>query len=159
MKPAMQTITDKTRGDCHRAVIASLLDLEIEQVPHFRLFSDDTWCNVYVYFLMGCGYDFEGTGYFPKNTPRSEHLKDCHIGGYVFATVPSKNYPPEEGITHAVVMDLDGLVVHDPHPGKAYQGINVIDTKELMHWALIKPLSRPEPELSDITDHAISESM
>jgi hypothetical protein len=139
VKPVNQSICDKNRGDCHRAVIASLLDLEIEQVPHFRLFADDNWHHVYHGFLWGCGYEWEGTGHFPKFTPRSEHLKDCHIGGFVDATVPSKNYPPESGITHAVVMDLDGLVVHDPHPGKKYQGVNVIETGELMHWELIKP--------------------
>lgn len=138
MKPVEQTISDRSRGDCHRAVVASLLDLEIEQVPHFGLFGKE-WHHVYHGFLWGCGYEWKGTGHFPKFTPRSEHLKDCNIGGYVEATVPSKNYPPEDGITHAVVMDLDGLVVHDPHPGKAYQDVNVIETKKLMHWALIKP--------------------
>lgn len=137
MTPVEQTISDPNRGDCHRAVIATLLDLEIEQVPHFRLF-DENWFNVYCGFLWGCGYEVEGTGYHPKHTPRSEHLKECHVGGYVEAVVPSKNYPPELGITHAVVMDMDGLVVHDPHPGKAYQGVNVIETGELMSWRLMR---------------------
>ena len=43
MKPIFQTITHDNRGDCHRAAVASIFDLEIEQVPHFRLFDDDTW--------------------------------------------------------------------------------------------------------------------
>lgn len=136
MKPVMQTITSKSRGDCLRAVIASLFELEIEQVPHFRLFQG-RWFRVYSAFLDGIGYECIGTGHFKAKgyTPRSEHLIDCNVGGYVEASVPSKNH---EACTHAVVMDLDGLVVHDPHPGKAWEGINVIDSGDLISFALIQ---------------------
>ena len=154
----MQTISDSGRGDCQRAVIASLFGLEIEQVPHFRLYGNE-WAKIYSAFLDGLGYEFVGTGHFKAKgyTPRSEHLKDCNVGGYVDASVPSKNY---DGCTHSVVMYLDGLVVHDPHPGKAWEGINVIETGDLISFSLIKKrfdrlvASQPSPLNCESIGHA-----
>jgi hypothetical protein len=129
-----QTIVDRGRGDCLRAAVASLLDLEILQVPHFILFKDGWW-NVFYHFLESIGYELHGTGY-PKSH-KSAVADYPNVNGYVIATVPSKEFAEFKDVTHAVVMSVDGLVVHDPQPNKAYQGINVIETGELISWSLI----------------------
>ena len=98
-------------GDCQRAVIASLLDLPISEVPHFLKEAN------------GDAYDF---------FTRLQDFVNSH--GYVLATSRGKpllvycgNDLPyyheiagmsPRGVMHAVV-GCNGKVVHDPHPSKA----------------------------------------
>lgn len=117
-----------------QAVVASLLELELCQVPHFRLFPDSIWFNFYYYFMYAAGWKYVGC-----SQANNSLLEDGGwINGYFDACVPSKNYPPEMGIVHAVIIDETGLVVHDPHPGKKYQGENVIESGALMHWYIFE---------------------
>jgi len=134
MKPVYQSCIDPGRGDCQRAVIASLFDLELEQVPNFRLYPDRTWFNVYYYFLRGLGFEYKGTCF--KN--RFKYERDFQgIDGYFVACVPSKTF--SEGITHAVVINEKGMVAHDPNPNKRWLGINVIESGELKEVNIIEP--------------------
>src|SRR5574337_469578 len=128
MTPVFQTVVDKGRGNCHQAAIASLFDLELSQVPNFRLFPDATWFNVYWYFIYALGYEHKGSGY-PDRAKLREH---GNVNGFVSAVVPSKTFGP--GTTHAVILDLDGLVVHDPNSNQRWMGINVVESGELLHW-------------------------
>lgn len=57
MIPVNQTITDKGRGDCFRAAVASVLDLEILQVPHFILFEGHKWHMVFLRFIESLGWE------------------------------------------------------------------------------------------------------
>jgi len=130
MTPVFQTEVSSERGDCLRACVASLFDLEISQVPHFLLFGA-RWHNIFVHFLQGMGCEFHGSGWahshkYPKDHP--------HFDGFVLASVKSKTL---ENVTHAVVMDLDGVVVHDPNPNERWKGINVLESEELIHWRMI----------------------
>lgn len=137
MTPVKQTILDPKRGDCARAVVASLFDLDISQVPHFILFPGQAWWDVYCGFIWSIGWRVLGSGKYPEIDPTKRPFMGLHVDGYVDASVPSKNYP---GVYHAVVMDTQGLVVHDPAPdGKNhYQGVNVIETGELDSWIMME---------------------
>ena len=132
MKPVFQTMTHDNRGDCHRAAVASIFDLEIEQVPHFRLFDDDTWGDVFYFFLWSIGYELMGTAYLT-----TEDRPHCYadINGYYLATVPSKTFPDK---THAVIINRQGMVAHDPNPNKKWLGVNVVESGELLHWSMIE---------------------
>lgn len=135
MKPVFQTIVDKRRGDCMRATVASLLELEIEQVPHFILF--DKYFDIFWAFIRSLGYDYNGCGYLNSESsvvPKMPKLEDS-IDGYFYAVVPSKTF---SDITHAVVMDMTGMVVHDPNPNGLWQGINIIESKDLKYWYLLE---------------------
>jgi hypothetical protein len=127
MIPVDQKIIDGGTGDCERAVIASLFGLQLEQVPHFKLFPDDMWFNVYWYFLYGLGYEYLGWG-------KPERQLEG-VNGYVYAVVKSRTFP---GKTHAVIVDEAGTVIHDPNPNRAYLGVNVKGTAELVGWHIIK---------------------
>lgn len=100
-------------GDCQRAVIASLLDLPISEVPHFLQQANG-----------------ESVGFW-------EGLQDfCRSRGFAYLTVPARSgaaffgsdasvfheiagpSPRGNGITHAVV-GRDGEVFFDPHPSRA----------------------------------------
>jgi hypothetical protein len=139
-----QTECDNSRGNCHQTSIACLFDLEICQVPHFRLFDDKTWFPVLCGFIYAIGYDYAGTGY-PKETieaTRERLANSPTVGGCIEACVPSKNYPPEQKIMHSVIIDNKGVVVHDPHPSKKWLGLNPMESRELHHWSLIE--KRPQ---------------
>jgi len=135
MKPVDQSIVDPKRGDCFRASIASLFELELEQVPHFKLFKDK-WFPIYNYFIRSLGWEYEGYA-FPKTHKISE---TCNVNGYLCADVPSRTFP---NIGHSVVIDLKGVVVHDPNPNRLWQGVNVLESGELTGWHLLekRPLS------------------
>ena len=120
MIPINQTIVDKGDGDCTRATVASILDLTIEQVPHFIRFKD-SWFNHLTSFFWTMGYKFEGTAYLykeGKSKPYCHSLyKTPSIKGYFMATVPSKTF---KNISHSVIINKKGIVVHDPNPNKLW---------------------------------------
>lgn len=136
MKPVEQLVSDGEVGDCMRAVVASLLELQTEQVPHFRLFETlnprklpnkaGGWFSVFSYFLMANGYKLGHNKHFNSGDP----LAEDSINGHFFAVVNSRNF---EG-THAVVMDMNGVVVHDPSPTKKWQGESLRDNPDFHFW-------------------------
>jgi hypothetical protein len=112
MKPVMQEITTSAEGDCLSACLASLLELEIGQVPKFR----------------------RDHGPVEMMPAAREWLEETH--GCSLVQVNLKKLPLEQllaapgqlciagvkvrhGLYHAVVGRLSGdgfELVHDPHP-------------------------------------------
>jgi len=127
-----------------RACIATMLDLEIDAVPNFIRFDSKRraktrtgWFEVFYSFLHALGYEYQGMQW-PKNKdrPHGDYLKKSpNINGLVMATVPSRTF---KDIGHSVVVNLKGIVVHDPNPNKLWQGINVLKSKDLQHWMMIQ---------------------
>lgn len=122
MKKVFQTIVDKDRGNCMQAAVASLFDKELNEVPNFIELGDS--------FAMEFFFFFENRGYNPTciftNKYDIDKLKeiteyDGGIDGYFYATIPSKTY---DGIFHAVIIDKNLNVVHDPNPNQ-----KALDTK------------------------------
>lgn len=131
MTPIDQTIVCVGTGDCQRAVVASLFDLDIDQVPNFRKFPERGWFDVYWYFLYAMGYEYAGC-----LTPNKDRLELADsIDGYFEACVASKTF---ENATHAIIIDQNGVVIHDPNPNKLWQGINVLESGELKYWYAIR---------------------
>lgn len=88
-------------GDCVRACVCSILELPIEQVPHFVRWAGQDWANALVEWCE-----------------KHEIFADWHNG------VSSDHVPymlcgpsPRNG-RHAVVAQ-NGLIIHDPHPSRA----------------------------------------
>ena len=100
-------------GDCQRAVIASLLELPITEVPHFLQeangYPSDYWDSLQA-FLRKHGYAYlclparSGAAFFGD-------------GVDVFHEIAGPS-PRGSGITHAVV-GRNGQIVFDPHPSRA----------------------------------------
>ena len=100
-------------GDCQRAVIASLLELPISEVPHFLQDANgdpsDYWDSIQG-FLASRGLAYmhvparSGTAFFGEG-----------VDVYHEISGPS---PRGGGVMHAVV-GRNGVIVHDPHPSKA----------------------------------------
>lgn len=117
MRPQDQEFTHQPEagqfGDCQRAVIASLLDLPIAEVPHFNgMAKGDP--NIFWDLLQAF----------------------CKLHGYVYLTIPARcgaafygldddihheisgPSPRGTGVFHAVV-GKGGQIVFDPHPSRA----------------------------------------
>ena len=90
-------------GDCWRACIASLLEVEdYDSVPHF-VAMDEWWRET-------CAYVWDRTGKALMKWRDHRFLPDdieLFIG-----TGPS----PRGAFHHAVIVDREGNLVHDPHP-------------------------------------------
>jgi len=101
-----QTIVDRGKGDCHRAAVATMMQLPLEDVPDTHIWGKGWGIEQYNHWHER-GWDF----YYepPERAHKSESPS-----GWVVATVPSRMY---EGVTHSVVLDKDTLeLVHDPNP-------------------------------------------
>jgi len=154
LKPVDQTIIDVENGDCTRACLASILELEIDAVPNFIRYGA-SWFKIFWPFLKSLGYEYYGVG-FPigDEYPKGHIIRDePNIDGYVIASVPSRCF---ENSGHSVVMDLEGLVVHDPNPNKGWQDINVLKSGDLQHWMMI---GKKDDEMHERVVEEISDKM
>lgn len=96
-------------GDCMRAVLASLLDFPIADVPHFAQIEADGGQN----FWFGVSEFCASHGFEYVQMP-SNCIK-WHDGDlYHEISGPS---PRGNGIYHAVV-GCNGKIAHDPHPSR-----------------------------------------
>jgi hypothetical protein len=144
VKPVNQILVDAEFGDCTRACLASILELDIDAVPNFIRFKGK-WMRIFWPYINALGYQFYGTGW-PKSEakPNGHVVSECpNIDGFVIASVPSRSF---EGGGHAVVMNINGLVVHDPNPNKAWEGVNVLDSGDLICWMMIGEKAREDAE-------------
>ena len=129
MKKVFQQNTTLGHGDCMRAVVASLFEDDIENVPNF-IELEDCWLE-FLNYTSNKGYVFRGIRYNLikfNTTPEDlslETIKSSEgINGFFFATVFSPKHNPNgdlDGILHAVVIDKDFNIVHDPNP--SYEGL------------------------------------
>jgi hypothetical protein len=140
MTKVYQTIFDQVRGNCMAAVWASLLNLELQQVPNFVEHPDDhkALCD----FLQPLGFEYHS---YLINRNRNDLQPDIKVqysplneglppafgfNGYYDGTVYSPRFfdvqrfhedPQYKPVCHAVVVDKDLHIVHDPNP--IYKGI------------------------------------
>ena len=137
MKKIYQRIIDPKRGDCYKCAIASILDLEYDEVPHFIEFGED-WLVEAQKFFHEHGYEYTGRELY---NPRVAFLEDPQfnlyedtgpvdectfnalkpeyaINGLFLAGVYSPKYtnPNEHPIEHlhSVLCDKDFNIVFDP---------------------------------------------
>lgn len=103
MKPVFQTKAHEgdVRGNCLRASLASILEIEIEDMPAFEDMPASSWRSELERWLARQGYRLDES--------REKAPSGCH-----FIAVGKDR----QGRTHAVVA-LEGKMVHDPYPGGA----------------------------------------
>jgi hypothetical protein len=141
MKKVYQTIIDQNKGNCMQAVMASLFNKDLEEVPNFIEFKE--WFHPFHKFIEENGYKYKGMlhnkNYTRLNCPSSECFKEekWHrpsimtkkslykyggVDGIFYAGVLSpKFFSWQKQTSHAVLIDRDFNIVHDPSP--AYKDI------------------------------------
>lgn len=138
MTPIDQTIVDKGKGNCMQAVLASLFEQKFEDTIDVYDYSEREWVIPFMEWVESVGYEYEGvlnmfvnpTQGVTEESARLDLATHENTGGYFYAAVNSRSF---EGVTHAVVIDLNGVVVHDPNPNKAWLGVDTVATKELLY--------------------------
>jgi hypothetical protein len=128
MSPVDQTILhdpdNGQYGDCMRACIASLLEVPIDQVPHFF----EGGCESAVFDQRVADY-LGRHGLIELSMPaevarRTHYTRECYHLMYGYSA---------RGTFHAVVA-LNGMVVHDPHPSK----VGIIDDERVQFAFLVR---------------------
>jgi len=102
MKPVYQTIYGRPNGNSFAACVASILEMNLEDVPNFCAGDNPRWMNdlnkwLYQFGLGALTVAFQGEIPIEKGW--------CCAGGH-----------SHTGVMHAVVMK-DMKMVHNPHPG------------------------------------------
>lgn len=120
MVPIFQQIVDKGRGDCFKCCVASIFELDYDQVPNFIEDKSDHMDNVAAKWLDQFGYK---TVSLSLNDKYDIYRIDWVLAEGLFCvlSVPSQKFP---GGSHAVVGKFAGKdnsyelkIVHDPNPG------------------------------------------
>ena len=149
MKKVFQTIIDKDKGNCLQAAIASLFDQELDSVPNFIDFRDE-WFHVLNKFVEEQGYEIHGTLYNKQAglldgtvndnyEDRLDYIKELKgVNGYFYAAVHSPKFKKFKK-THAVIIDKDFNIIHDPNP--EYQGRKTYPlSKKIGHNGVLRVL-------------------
>lgn len=126
MTKVFQTVIDKGIGNCTQAVIASLFDLPLEEVPNFIEYKGEWSMKLWKFFEER---DYDCTWFNPNSRGSKEDKftleelleVDGGVDGYWYASVNSRSLG--EGVTHAVIIDKTGTVVHDPNPNQKCIGL------------------------------------
>ncbi len=151
MNPVFQKIIDRDKGDCMRAAICTLLNIEDCDVPNF---TEGDYQRLLIETLDKNGCDLKSMLWNPKLNEFYNPTESCFveikynkqlqlpelrnfegIDGYFVASVFSPkyfNYTDGFHSTHAVVIDKDFNIVHDPNP--YYQGIRHYPLSDLIGY-------------------------
>ncbi len=141
MTPVTQTMfyepdvePEKQRGNCVTAVVASLLDLPIEEVPNFVQdeveHEDDFdyyWWNCVLRFVKKHNHGV----YYVQGRPEQTHFPLPEPDEFYLVSGPS----PRDPRIHHIVIFQNGEMVWDPHPDRT--GLLSIDYDHM--WTL-RPL-------------------
>lgn len=138
MKPVDQEFVHRPeigqQGDCQRAVIASLLELPISEVPHFLQLSGgdpSTYWELLQAFVRQHGYVY-------MTQPARSGAMIFGDEGDVFHEIAGPS-PRGNDYLHAVVGN-NGRIVFDPHPSRA--GL-VGDPAKWEHSYLVRASTAP----------------
>lgn len=149
MKPVdMRKHTSTQDGDCLMACVASILEIDLAELPEITEANGLQWYEILTQALADRGFaiaDLWGDNYRDPdsaNRPAVNARRYPAISppGYAIAVGES---PRDEG-QHAAVA-LDGAIVHDPHPGRS--GLVTVD-----YWIVLVPLARGARVLSQLVD-------
>lgn len=140
MKRIFQRRIDPGNGDCMQCAIASIFDLDYEKTPDF-INAGQGWFKMLYEFLQSKGYDYQGMihnkryqylitpkdycfrqvkFHRPSQITKKALYNEAGVNGLFFASVLSPKYFTWENgahhTTHAVVIDKDYNILHDPNP-------------------------------------------
>lgn len=130
MRPQRQTVFSPTEGDCMAACLATLLEVDLVDIPNFcALYPADRWYCEMVEWLRGRGY---GVVSFETDRPPSTYFVGLPVDAVYIAGGRSPRHPGK----HAVLIDGSGALVFDPHPSDA--GILSLDSFDVVFKVMPK---------------------
>lgn len=123
MHKVYQSIICPEKGDCFRAAVASLLELQLEEVPNFVEYK--RWYSMFLDFLSQRGYlEEEYLENELMNPLANEEFSFKQLQNYsgvsgyfigiVYSPLFNKGANPR-GVLHALIIDKNFNIVHDPN--------------------------------------------
>ena len=127
MKVVDQRVLSNTIGDCFQACVASLLEIPYEDAFSVNSDFEMGWLSAFSGWLKERGFEFQGCLTIwngKENCLTWKDLRDRSVGvkGCFIAWGMSPRYT--DGTTHAVIVDGNGKIIHDPHPTR--QGVDPV---------------------------------
>ncbi len=113
MKPVKQTIFDNENGNCMQACIASLLEMELVQVPNF-VYSGKKWWTAFREWIASLGYSPLEVNWPIPLSDEGQHIFPNE--GQVCWAVGNS---PRGDWKHAILVKYikgEWTNYHDPHP-------------------------------------------
>lgn len=107
-------------GNCMQAALASLLDLPLEEVPHFAALPEHGWWDAFLGWLSD--HNLRIT-MFAERFDQIDTYRDGMLVSAPYEKAPSEPLliavgMSPRGVQHSVVWQNNGMV-HDPHPSRA----------------------------------------
>lgn len=168
MHKVYQTIISNENGNCMQAVFASLLNLRLEDVPHFITYENHM--EVLFNFLSENGYKqdtlihnmkfqrlfhdnedcFNKVKYYnPQVLTKQKLIKHGGVDGFFYAGVISPKYGHIDNkwyYQHAVIIDTNMNIVHDPNPEYSnllkYPLADIIGFNGIVDVTMIKKITK-----------------
>lgn len=107
------------RGNCFAAVVASLLELPITEVPNVEVLFDVeevTWYGIMQAFIRSKGYDLVTNNAFLRAFHQDEEC-DIYDAKYTLNKYYIVSAMSPRGVMHCVIYK-NGKMIHDPHPSR-----------------------------------------
>lgn len=131
MKRIYQNIIDPNLGNSLQAAVASIVEKEIFYVPNFAEYGN-AWRGMLHGFFKGHGVSINFVKVSDNRNKTKKLLRrGIPIDGAFLACVPDSCFKDR---THAVLIDRDGYVIHDPNPNQNWLGVNVRETCDLKYF-------------------------
>jgi len=130
MKAVHQTIVNTTNGNCMQASVASILDLELDQVPKFVEMEGDQWFWGIVSFMESFGYQYKGycSDQFNDSFSMSDLQKFIGIDGYFLTSGKSPRFNCGHMTVYKLEEDGSFNLAHDPHES----GSGILDISDVL---------------------------
>lgn len=146
MKPVWQNITG-VNGNCMQATIASLLEVDLNCVPNFKLAGKRALRDLIEYMKIH-GYSF--VRLVTPKTDLKSISSEVGVNGYFFAIVRSL---VNDGGHHAVVIDRNCNIVHPVN--KKYDGITEFEKRSVNEINGIMYIFVFNPTMPEDTDESL----
>ncbi len=124
MKPVMQTKFGD-EGNCFNASLASILELDLDQIPNYDGRTDSGWWRKYnIWLTKEFGLSMV---HLSAKGCKSWFIDECNT----FCLCSGKS---ARGLEHSCV-GIGGKIVHDPHPSDA----GLLEIKDVILFVANKP--------------------
>ncbi len=139
MKKIDQTLICGDKGNCMQATLSTLFGKELSETINVMDYCQNSWFDALLEWLDK-STDYIYSGVVNAHEDSAETIKALQsiyaINGLFYGAVKSKNF---KGETHAVIIDRNGVVIHDPNPDRKWLGVNAARNNELIYWYRFEP--------------------
>ena len=139
-----QILTGQTNSNCLQACLATVFQMNMDKVVNVVEETNivQTWQEALIKWLEPLHIRFTDT-LLANCISREDTLyklgKTRNVNGMIIANVDSPDYA---NVMHSVIINVDGVCIHDPHPDKPNLGRDLVADHALRNWYELKHKSK-----------------